>query len=147
MEGHYAAAEREQLIQHIAEQDAQIKALEEQGLVLLQRVARVEDSLNGTEPHETQKTITDWAVATFGKAPSIAHILDRAEDEFFELKEAIANGNPEKIAEEIADVRIVLCQISERLGYNEQAAVDAKMKINRARQWETNGDGTGKHIK
>lgn len=173
MEGFYAAPEREKLIQHIAEQDAQIKALEDQGLVLLQRVARAEsdllkygqheenctheflagpcdcgylEALSGTKPYETQKTITKWAVDTFGKPPSIAHLFDRAEDEFYELKEAIASGNPEKIAEETADVRILLSQIAEHLGYDYQAAVDAKMKVNRSRKWDTDGNGSGQHI-
>lgn len=96
--------------------------------------------------HETQATITRWAKDTFGEPLSLLQIWERMMDEMMELRRAMVEGRPEKIAEECADTYIVLCQIPERLGYNLQDAVDRKMKINRGRKWKTNGDGTGQHI-
>lgn len=104
---------------------------------------------------ETQASIYQWAVETFGEAKSELHIYGRAKDEFQELEMALIDGvqlpdytfrNPERIVEEIADVVIVLSQIAERLGLDLGEAIDRKMAINREREWRTNGDGTGQHV-
>lgn len=96
---------------------------------------------------ETQASIYQWAVTTFGKARDEFQIWRRAKAEFDELMRAIISRKPpEKIVEEIADVVIVLCQIAERLGLSLAEAIDRKMAINREREWRTNGDGTGQHV-
>lgn len=147
---------------------------------------------------ETQATIAQWALETFGDVKSERSIITRALCEMVELVHAVETGeSPEKIASEIADVIIVLCRypvtlptetswavcadvaayinaalhdlekaltVPRRgwripglvqalklatvvLGVDLPAAIDAKMKINRARRWERKGAGHGQHIK
>lgn len=55
--------------------------------------------------------------------------------------------DPEKIPAEAADVAIVLFGLAHMRGFDLLAAVDDKMKTNRARKWNLNGDGTGYHKK
>ena len=113
----------------------------------LHRLLAAVDTLNASTQHETQATITQWARETFGEPSDLIQIWKRINDEMNELYEAlVTNQPPKKIVQECADVKIVLCQIPERLGYNLQDAVDRKMKINRSRKWKTAGDGTGQHI-
>jgi NTP pyrophosphatase (non-canonical NTP hydrolase) len=74
-------------------------------------------------------------------------IAVRALEEMAELMAAIEAGEtPAAIVEEVADVCIVLCQIPEIFGLDLGEAIDRKMQINRAREWRTNGDGTGQHV-
>jgi NTP pyrophosphatase (non-canonical NTP hydrolase) len=119
---------------------------------------------------ETQETIGRWARATFpgGDDHSPRHCL-RLLEEVGELCRAagaskrkildtitlaLRDGSfrkldpPEKIAEELADVAIVLAVIAHRRGVDLQAEVDRKMAVNRyEREWVANGDGTGYHKK
>ena len=100
---------------------------------------------------ETQASIYQWVRGQFGEPKDNWQILGRAEEEFEELREAlhmraIHGGHQEIVVEEIADVVIVLSQIAERLGLGLGEAIDRKMAINRAREWVTNGDGTGQHV-
>jgi len=96
---------------------------------------------------ETQRTISAWAVNTFGKA-SRQVIVDRAQDEMRELFEAVCDGQPvADIAEEAADVAIVLMHLAQSLGVDLNAAIDAKMAKNRKRKWTTDGQGRGRHVK
>jgi hypothetical protein len=123
---------------------------------------------------ETQATIGRWADETFpgGDPLSPRHVI-RLLEEVVEL--ALASGAswreifnavgesyeptpfrpvdvrtpepPEKVAREMADCAIVLDVLAERRGVDLRAEVDAKMKINRARKWKVNNDGTGYHIR
>ena len=101
--------------------------------------------------HETQQTISDWVIATFGypKIPEI--IIIRMIKECHELENKLRSGPGQKGYEEYADERadIVICayHAMTTLGYNLHSCVDHKMQINRARKWKLNGDGTGQHIK
>ena len=66
---------------------------------------------------ETQKTISDWQVATFGAVGSNYSYVLRAAEEMVELMQAIERGDPAaRIAEEAADVAIVLAGLGERMG-------------------------------
>ena len=66
---------------------------------------------------ETQKTISDWQVATFGAVGSNYSYALRAAEEMVELMQAIERGDPAaRIAEEAADVAIVLAGLGERMG-------------------------------
>ena len=66
---------------------------------------------------ETQKTISDWQIATFGAVGSNYSYLLRAAEEMIELLQAIERGDPAaRIAEEAADVAIVLAGLGERTG-------------------------------
>lgn len=90
---------------------------------------------------ETFQSIQDWGHSTFG-VPSLGRCVKRAYEEWVELEDDVANGRDPEAVVEVADVIITLLNIP---GVPE--AIEGKMKINRARQWNTNGDGTGYHIK
>lgn len=96
---------------------------------------------------ETQKTISDWAQATFGPLGSNMAVAARANQEMAELiKELTLNDNSPKAIEEIADIVIVLYRLVERHNRNLGDAIDAKMAINRARKWRLDGAGQGYHV-
>lgn len=99
----------------------------------------------------TQKSITDWATKTFGEPNCLTDIVDRAEDEFKEFRDAAYDAKQglihySKVASEVADVVIVLSQYLERLGYHLQDEIDKKMDINNGRNWVNTGVGVGRHI-
>jgi hypothetical protein len=102
---------------------------------------------------ETQKTISEWGFKTFGYPKSPVFIIDRLlkeVDELKDLKEQAEKYNDlvySKIADECADIHIMLCQVMAVLGYDLPSCVNHKMEINRGRKWEVKGDGTGQHIK
>lgn len=59
---------------------------------------------------ESQETIVQWQLTSFGKLPSMERGLARANEELAELLKAITGDDtPEKICVEAADVVIVLC--------------------------------------
>lgn len=93
---------------------------------------------------ETPLTIALWAQESFGEArPFVAAV--RANQEMAELLTAISLGDVDKIGEEAADVIIVLYHLAGSAGIDIQAEIDRKMKINRSRQWNKTGQGTGYH--
>lgn len=103
---------------------------------------------------ETQRTISDWGVQTFGYPKSPKHITDRMLEEVEELKQVIEAGNfgtqfsYERLADECADIYIVMVQMMDTIGYDLHACIDHKMHINRHdRKWKLHGDGTAQHIK
>jgi hypothetical protein len=59
---------------------------------------------------------------------------------------AAPEPQPDKIPAEAADVLIVLYGVAGMRGFDLHAEVDRKMAINRGRQWEARGDGTGYHV-
>jgi hypothetical protein len=64
---------------------------------------------------ETQKSVADWCEQTFGPARDARRVLVRANLEMAELLNALDTGAPaEKVAEEAADVLIVLSRLGER---------------------------------
>lgn len=91
---------------------------------------------------ETQASISTWAKETFGEPTSLELVVDR----FLEEVEELQTGAPEDLPDECADCMIVLLQVAATAGFDLQEAIDAKMKINRARKWNTKGDGVGQHI-
>jgi len=102
---------------------------------------------------ENQKTISEWGFKTFGYPKNPIIIIDRLikeVDELDELKEQSKKYNDavySKIADECADIYVMLCQVMAVLGYDLHACVDHKMQINRVRKWKIAGDGTGQHVK
>lgn len=67
--------------------------------------------------HETQKSISTWASATFGEVGSNALVVARANREMGELLSALAaDDNHPQAAEEAADVAIVLYRYFDRCG-------------------------------
>lgn len=96
---------------------------------------------------EDQASIQQWARDAFGPAPNPSRIAARANEEMAELLMAV-NGDtlePGEIAAECADIIIMLCRMADRLGFDLGAAIDEKMRVNRARRW-TVVDGVGSHV-
>jgi len=107
---------------------------------------------------ETCETIRNWQLETFGKLASTKRLVERAGEEFEELRAATQeyhamladpNVDAEYVHErrqhlitEAADVVIVLSAFP---GLWE--AVEAKMAINRGRSWNVRDDGTAYHVK
>ena len=84
---------------------------------------------------ETMQSIADWCEETFGPITP-ERLAERAGEEMDELR-----ADPSNVTE-AADVVICLARYP-RLW----AEVERKMAINRQRQWQLMGDGTGYHIK
>lgn len=95
------------------------------------------------------EAINDWQRTTFGPATP-ERAWGRFSEEFEEMVEAECEPAepPEKIAEEAADVVITLIGwLNARCpGQDLATAIERKMSINRARQWDVRGDGTGYHV-
>lgn len=98
-----------------------------------------------TSWRETQSTIAKWGEETFGPVSDPVALAKRAGIEMDELIEVLEKGDVEEAACETADVLILLNRLGTTLGFELADAVDAKMKVNRARQWIPAGDGTGRH--
>jgi NTP pyrophosphatase (non-canonical NTP hydrolase) len=96
---------------------------------------------------ETPETIERWALETFGPTGSDFAVASRANLEMAELLWEVSIGSGgEKIAEECADVVIVLTRLAARNGIDLWQAIDAKMAKNRARRWNLTADGFGQHV-
>lgn len=108
-------------------------------------------------PTECSASIAQWADETFGRAHDLRTIVRRARAEFEELEAALPQGalthevlaheDRSAVLAEAADVVILLHRLAHEMGGDLNAAVDAKMHINRARRWSLSGDGVGQHIK
>lgn len=98
-------------------------------------------------PTETQKSVATWAEQTFGPAHDQTVLVRRAQVELEELLEATERGDKAEIGKEAADIAILLFRLMELNGLDLNAEVTAKMAVNRARNWQPKGDGTGSHIK
>lgn len=98
---------------------------------------------------ETQKTINEWAMVTFGPVKNLHRAIDRMVEEVNELQDqAEADIDDfDKISNECADILITLYQVASTFGFDLHACVDHKMQINRGRKWKIAGDGTGQHVK
>lgn len=96
---------------------------------------------------ETQASIANWSRQTFGEALTLATIAARANQEMAELirKTTAPNTDHAAIAEECADVLIVLYRLVEACGFDMHEEVNRKMSINRQRTWHLDGDGCGQH--
>lgn len=109
------------------------------------------------DTYETQKSITAWGQRTFGH-PHPAHVAARMTHEMFELDEKFKECGTGPLAQlsaetlaglagECADLGIMLLQIVELLGLDFQTIIDAKMKINRGREWHLDKKtGTMRHV-
>lgn len=98
---------------------------------------------------ETGGSIAKWADETFGTSVLDRNIFERADDEMAELyaKVTFSPEVPSGIAEECADVVIVLARLAHRCGFDIFEMVDRKMEINRGREWVLDGKGQGQHKK
>jgi NTP pyrophosphatase (non-canonical NTP hydrolase) len=94
---------------------------------------------------ETSASIAVWGTETFGPVSDLAVLTRRARAEFDELEAALASADAAHIAEEAADVVILLHRLVGLLQRDLASEIDAKMDINRKRQWRPSGDGVGQH--
>lgn len=98
---------------------------------------------------ENQRTITDWAIKTFGYPTHGSVLIDRLVKEVEELR-AIkywdSDDELDRLIMECADIYIILVQITDCFGFDLHSCVDHKMMINRSRKWISFGNGTGQHI-
>lgn len=104
----------------------------------------------GEWPSKTwSQVIHEWRLATFGKATP-ERAFERTTDEWEELalmfEEGLRCRTPLDVAEECADVVIMLGAVVAELGLDLADEIEKKMAKNRARKWHTLGDGTGNHI-
>jgi NTP pyrophosphatase (non-canonical NTP hydrolase) len=94
---------------------------------------------------ETSASIAYWGAETFGEVSDLVVLTQRARAEFEELDAAVRVGDADEIGREAADVVILLHRLVGLLGKDLAEEVDAKMHINRNRQWRLSGDGVGQH--
>jgi NTP pyrophosphatase (non-canonical NTP hydrolase) len=94
---------------------------------------------------ETSASIAQWGAETFGEVGDFAVLIRRARAEFEELDAAVRAGDADEIGREAADVVILLHRLVGLLGKDLAEEVDAKMYVNRNRQWRLSGDGVGQH--
>jgi hypothetical protein len=92
---------------------------------------------------ETFETINQWQRATFPTA-SLEGVLNHIQEEWVEFQSAPTL--PEKVVE-AADLIILLSCFIDKVtkGHGAQSIVEAKMRLNRARLWNIQHDGTGRH--
>lgn len=95
---------------------------------------------------ESSQSIREWGDATFGAPQDLTVLVARARIEMDELEEALRAGDRAEAGREAADVVILLHRIAALIEADLYDEVDAKMQINRARQWKAAGDGTGSHV-
>ena len=101
---------------------------------------------NSTSVSESQQSICDWAEKIFGPVADPRALVTRAMTEMKELDEAVVDRDLSEIGREAADVMILLYRLVDQFGLDLDHEVQAKMAINRARQWSAKGDGTGSHV-
>jgi len=95
-----------------------------------------------------QRAVADWSNSTFGEPSSNLSIAIRANEEMAELLRCLIRNDADQEARlEVADVVIVLCRLTERLGGTIVGDVDRKMEINSKRVWKRRGDGHGQHVR
>ncbi len=96
---------------------------------------------------ETSTSIAEWADTIAGSVYTTIRMVERAQEELEELKDCVMlEDESNSISEEAADVVIVLCRIFRDANIDLWSAVEAKMKINRARTWERDGSGVAYHV-
>lgn len=87
------------------------------------------------------RAAASWARDTFGPNMAGAHSR-KAEAEWAEFLEV---GTTREAVEEAADVVIALAAFCDSAGYDLEDLVAAKVRVNRARVWERQADGTFQH--
>jgi NTP pyrophosphatase (non-canonical NTP hydrolase) len=95
---------------------------------------------------ESSQTIREWGDATFGEVKKLEVLVERARGELDELVLAVRAGEAADIGAEAADVVILLHRLVALAGLDLNEQIDAKMVVNRAREWKPAGDGTGGHV-
>lgn len=92
---------------------------------------------------ETQRTINEWQREHFPDA-TLAGVRNHLRLECTEFFDAVGT---QAQAFEAADIIILLYCWAMHKDIDLHSFVDAKMAINRAREWNIQTDGTGRHVK
>jgi NTP pyrophosphatase (non-canonical NTP hydrolase) len=90
---------------------------------------------------ETQESINAWQGRHFPDATSEG-VVNHLKEEF---QEFLTENDKLETAVEAADLVILLYAWAGKHGLDLHAAIDAKMKINRSREWTIQEDGTRRH--
>ena len=88
-----------------------------------------------------QEQIAKWHRKTFPDATD-ENVFAKAHEEIIELTWELADSrryDPELIANEFADVYIVMAALLDRIGGNMESAIKNKMEINKKRKWTKDG--------
>lgn len=112
-------------------------------------VAAVEGQRRGRRATKwDQRAIVEWSDATFGEPSSNLSIAVRANEEMAELLRCLTGDDLSQEARlEVADIVIILCRLTDRLGGTVVGDVGRKMEINVGRTWRRRGDGHGQHVR
>lgn|SRR5579884_491939 len=101
---------------------------------------------------EDQKSISEWAISTFGEPESGFVLMEKLKEELYELAARIniytndpLRVNFSGVVDEIADVVIMAYQVCNWYGFDLHDEVNKKMEINRNRKWRITEPGVGKH--
>ncbi len=103
--------------------------------------------------NKLQDSIGGWGEETFKHTfehlPAIhAHVKREVDELQHEIETTPECCGREGIAEECADVFILLCSIAHICGFGLQDAVESKMAVNYCRKWgEPDFDGVVEHVK
>lgn len=93
-----------------------------------------------------QDRIAAWSEETFG-SEDIDALLNHLDEEHDELYDAIKHPRPGGVAEEIADMDIILYKIAALNGVDKEQATEDKHAINTNRKWGPSGpNGVRNHI-
>ena len=96
-------------------------------------------------PHETQQTINEWQRENFPNS-TLAGVVRHLREEVGEFFEALQYAtNDYAVVSEAADIVILLYAWADKVQIDLHKAIDSKMAINRARNWNIQPDGTGRH--
>lgn len=96
---------------------------------------------------EDQYSVLEWVRGTFGLDSSPMAVAVRTQKEMVELLEKIEyDADPDEIAEECADVAIMIMQLCSKYNRDLRWAVDRKMEKNRGRRWSVNEKGIAQHV-
>jgi len=113
-----------------------------------ERLRRVRAAVGGWPARTWSQDIHEWQVATFGETTTPERAFERTSQEWDELLLTLhePGAAASDIAEECADVAIVLCRVVSALGLDLADAIEKKMAKNRARKWPAPGEGPSQHI-
>ena len=79
--------------------------------------------------NESSESIAQWGEKVFGPVESLNSLIDRAEQEMVELRKSVSsNKSAEEIADEAADVAILLHRLVGIKGLNLTEAVNKGVK-------------------
>ena len=89
-----------------------------------------------------QSAIGNWSIRTFGPIKDISKASEKLVEE---AGEACASASRPSFGEELADVVIVAMNLAHQAGINLETEVIEKMRINRSRTWNLDGNGSAHH--